>query len=84
MKGEEAGRGEREDEGGRRAREEVTQLISVSIPDGDLFSLVLSLDCYSESFGAKIIKQAARVVNHLHGLDIVHRDLQPKNWYCYK
>jgi serine/threonine protein kinase len=78
-KGEREGGKEREDEGEGGAR-----LISFSIPDGDLFSLVLSLDRYSESFGAKIIKQAARVVNHLHGLDIVHRDLQPKNWYCYK
>ena len=54
------------------------------ITGGNLFDMIKSQHQFTEESAATVIKQLAKALNYMHGLNIMHRDLKPENLLCEK
>ena len=48
---------------------------------GELFDYVVEKGTLSEEEASVIVRKVTSAVAHMHGLDIIHRDLNLKIWY---
>jgi len=54
-------------------------LVIEYITGGELFDKIVQLECYSEEYASRIVRQIASAIGHLHSMGVVHRDLKPEN-----
>lgn len=49
------------------------------VAGGEMFDHLVKLGAYSEADAARLVREVARALAFLHGIDVVHGDLKPEN-----